>query len=645
MGWIEKLDKTYDLCLNVVGKEVNDDPILLPISHSTANAQIELTVDMNGNFVKELTEIVPKNGKEEVTIIPVTEDSASRGNGNFPHALCDKLCYVAGDYFRFTGDRKEEYFEEYLKKLRQWVESEYSSPLVRAVYTYVAKRNLIQDLVDAGFLKLDGDGMLSEKENKLHQQPQADAFVRFAVVEENGVKQKLWKNQKLYELFADYYYSTLQERSLDYVSGRMAICTEKHPSKIRNTADKAKLISGNDDVGFTYRGRFQNKSEAVTVGYETSQKAHNALRWLLRKQGYTEAGSAIVVWKLPEHTEAAEQEKDSLKVPDIFADTANAFSFAWEEGEVTDEEDLDTGNRFARQFNLAVAGYAGKFHAEDSVVMMAVDAATPGRLSITYYHEFAGNDFIQKVIHWHQTCTWCRRVRIKDTGKTVWMESAPSPKEMVLAAFGVEQVKGYLSCDDKLLKASIQRILPCIVGLCPKIPADILRGAINRVSNPVGYSSFVWRNQVLAVTCAMIKYNKYNGKVDWLKLEKNRSYLFGRLLAIMEVMEQKAMYTGGSNDEERLTNAKKLWNAYTRRPAITYDRLFKKLMQGYVGKLKPGTRNYFEKEIMEIVNALQKLDGFDNRPLKEEYLVGYYAQREKMMKSKEKENETEGGNE
>lgn len=50
------------------------------------------------------------------------------------------------------------------------------------------------------------------------------------------------------------------------------MCTNKHPSKIRNTADKAKLISGNDESGFTYRGRFANKQQAVAVGYFTSQK-------------------------------------------------------------------------------------------------------------------------------------------------------------------------------------------------------------------------------------------------------------------------------------------------------------------------------------------------------------------------------------
>lgn len=643
MGWIDMLGRTYDMCSDIVGKEINEDSVLLPLAHSTANAQIELTVDMDGNVVKELTEQVVKNGRNEITIIPVTEDSASRTNGNFPHGLCDKLCYVAGDYSAYTGEQKEEYYEEYAEGLRRWVESEYTHPWVRAVYAYIKKKSMIADLVAAGCLKLDEAGMLSDKENKIHQLPQRGAVVRFAVYVD-GQKKKLWKSQELYALYQNYYYGTLQERSICYVSGVEEICTEKHPSKIRNTADKAKLISGNDDVGFTYRGRFEKKSEAATVGYQTSQKAHNALRWLLQKQGYKKDESAVVVWKLSEKTEGATQEESFSDVPDIFVDTVNAFPFDWDAmGQQRENEELDTGILYARQMKKAMEGYAGKFQADDRVLMMALDAATTGRLSITYYHEFAGNDFIRSVIHWHENCTWEHWVRLKESAKTIRVESAPSPREMALAAFGTEHGNGYLDSDKRLIKTTVQRILPCIVGLKPVIPADIVRAAVRRASNPLAYRDFVWRNQVFAVACAMIKYNDYKGKVDVMELEKDRSYLFGRLLAVTESVEHRALYTVNSNNsEERLTNAKKLWNAYTRRPAQTYKRLYEKITQGYIGKLKYGSRVFYENEMMEIVTLLQDTDGFHNKPLKKEYLLGYYEQRKKMMGKNE---DREGGNE
>ncbi|MDE6983873.1 MAG: type I-C CRISPR-associated protein Cas8c/Csd1, partial [Lachnospiraceae bacterium] len=101
----------------------NDQPVLLPISHSTFNAQIEVTIDAQGGFVN--ADKLEK-GSDAVTIIPVTEDSAARSSGIAPHPLCDKLCYIAGDYTAFTGDDKENYYEAYMQQLKAWAESEYT---------------------------------------------------------------------------------------------------------------------------------------------------------------------------------------------------------------------------------------------------------------------------------------------------------------------------------------------------------------------------------------------------------------------------------------------------------------------------------------------------------------------------------------
>lgn len=667
LGWIEMLSRTYDACSSLAGIEMDGGLMLLPLSHSTANAQIELTVDRNGELVRELTSTVEKNGRDEVTIIPVTEDSAARSNGNFPHPLCDKLCYVAGDYSRYTGEEKEEYFEAYLKGLQAWTCSQYGNSWLRAVYSYVERGTMISDLASIGLLKLDEAGKLSEKDNKMGQISQTDAFVRFAVVE-NGHKIDLWKKQEMFEAYKNYYLMHTDEKELCYVSGSREVCTEKHPSKIRNTADKAKMISGNDDAGFTYKGRFSDKKEAVSVGYETSQKAHNALRWLLRKQGYLEDGNAVVVWKLPGEKKEQAETLAELEVPDIFGDSLRAFSISLDEEAKKDEEktreevlEIHTGERYAMRLKQAMQGYARDLKPDDKVIMLAVDAATTGRLSINYYHEFAGNEFIDRVIEWHEHCAWQRRVRPKNAEKSVLVRNAPSPKEIVLAAFGTQRGNGYLDCDPELMKSTIQRILPCIVGLNPRIPKDIVRAAVSRASNPQAYSSFVWENQVMAVACAMLNFNQYKiekERDEGMELEKERekerAELFGRLLAIMDAIERKATYSSEQeNSSKRLTNAKKLWNVYTRRPMTTFERLNQKMIQAYVGRLTAGTRSFMEDEVVKLVNRLNEIDGYTNKPLREEYLLGYCAQRDAMKWNKEEneneENENEenveGGNE
>ncbi len=70
--------------------------------------------------------------------------------------------------------------------------------------------------------------------------------------------------------------------------------------------DGAKLISSNDTSGFTFLGRFLTSEQACGVSLEVSQKAHNALLWLISRQGEVffvkgdkgrkEPGLTVVAW-------------------------------------------------------------------------------------------------------------------------------------------------------------------------------------------------------------------------------------------------------------------------------------------------------------------------------------------------------------
>ena len=113
LAWMKVLADTYDTYENLVGVYRDDQPVLLPIAHSTANAQIEITINAMG----QLLACAKVEKGNEVTIIPVTEDSASRSSGVAPHSLCDKLCYIAKDYSFYTKENKEEYFEKYIEQL------------------------------------------------------------------------------------------------------------------------------------------------------------------------------------------------------------------------------------------------------------------------------------------------------------------------------------------------------------------------------------------------------------------------------------------------------------------------------------------------------------------------------------------------
>ena len=99
LSWTNELYNVYEKN----NGRTDCEPALLPFSHSTANAQIEITLIESGEIVSAKT--IEKD--DAVTIIPVTESSATRSSGISPHPLADKLIYLAKDYNSFVENGKD----------------------------------------------------------------------------------------------------------------------------------------------------------------------------------------------------------------------------------------------------------------------------------------------------------------------------------------------------------------------------------------------------------------------------------------------------------------------------------------------------------------------------------------------------------
>lgn len=205
LSWIQKLYDTYENCkdeVGIIGTEERKTP-LLPIAHSTQNAQIEIAINGDGNFLRART----LDKEETVTIIPVTEDSASRGNGVVPHPLCDKLQYVAGDYTSYVEKKNgEKFYNEYIKKLEGWCNSVYSNGKVSTILKYLKKKVLVSDLIVQKLLLCDDKGLLS-KDVKMGASDQSDAFIRFKVEIEGETESAVWLDPTVYESYINYYLS------------------------------------------------------------------------------------------------------------------------------------------------------------------------------------------------------------------------------------------------------------------------------------------------------------------------------------------------------------------------------------------------------------------------------------------------------
>lgn len=623
MSWLLNLYETYESNLDRVGeierKYNGSEFTLLPISHTTQSAHIEVQITEDGEF--HSASVIDK--KDSNTVIPCTEESANRtGLKIAPYPLHDKLSYVAGDYVVFGSNiKKEEPFMAYIKQLEKWVTSPYGNEKVRSIYQYLSKRKLIRDLVENKILYLDANHQLIDKWDKkyevLHgEKPsifsilsggQESAFIRFNVYSPTKFLKKVWNDPEVYASFIHYYSNLLADKDLCYVTGNYLPSTDKHANKIRNSGDKAKLISANDTSGFTFRGRFQKSNEVACISYEVSQKAHNALKWLINRQGKIIDQQVFLVWG-----------NDELNIPDPIEDT---FSLISDSTEIKEKKSI-INEEFAFEVAKALDGYKSNLTSKSNVNILILDSATTGRLAVLYYRNMDKELYLERLKKWHSTCVWLHRYRKDENNQFIQFFGTPSMKDIAFAAYGTR-------ASEKVVKGLMERMFSCVVD-DRKIPIDIIRSAFIRASNPVSMEKWEWE-KTLSITCALI--NKQEGYKLALDKENNdRDYLFGRLLAIADVLERRAL----GSEEARATNAIRYMNSFSQHPARTWKTIQESLQPYQVRLGLSGL--YYAKLIDEVASKIN-FEDFNDKPLSGKYLLGFYSQRHDLYQKKEKNND------
>lgn len=581
MGLLHAAYKTYETYERKAGVKESGKEMLTPVSHMLQKADIEVTITQEGKFVSACA--IDK--ADALTVIPVTMDSASR-SGKYPppHALCDKLIYL----YPF-GDGKA--YNDFMQQLCAWNQSEYTHPKVCAVYTYLCGKTIFSDLLAAGIVT----------------EQKYDGFIRWRVLSDNAEDvTACWEDISLFKGYTDYYSGIVgNEKDICLISGKEDTVCSKHPKGTVAMHFNSKLISANDDKEFTYRGRFTDARQASSVGYIASQKAHNALRWVTANSGIFFGDRTFVCWN-PNNC-----------LPNL---TGGIFSgFSQGEPEFIGYKDA---------LKETISGYKNTLKPTDDVIICAFDAATPGRLSVTYYNELKGSDFLGRIECWYSSfCFFHNKFGL----------ISPSLRSVVECAFGCER-NGKIECDGKLLGERVQQLMHCVVDGC-QLPYDVVQGLVTKAGNPLAYSDNCRSRMFDTAFCAVRKYrnDKLKSEVWKLALDVNnndRSYLFGRLLAIADYIEKRII-----KDESRETNAIRLMSVFKKRPLYAWNILEERLLP-YWKKHSQGFCIVYQNMVSDIVDRLQAYDGID-RPLEDTFILGFRSQQNALYT---KNNNTEKEN-
>ena len=627
MSWMARLYETYEQAMERQDVVVNRP---MPISHTVQNAHIQIVIDGQGNFrsakVLEKTQIT----------LPATEKSAGRSSGEAPHSLADKIQYAAGDYADFGG-KKNAYFDSYQQQLGKWCDSNFSCDSIKAVYNYISKKTLVRDLLEAEILFAD-NGVLRTSWDSESEPPalfkllpkekgfldQGNALVCWVVEDADIQYPKTWEDPFIQQQWIAFDAQINTETAFCYVSGKIQPVALNHPAKLRHSGDKAKLISANDSSGYTFRGRFTDTSglQSASISSITTQKAHNALRWLInRKETYKNGDQVIVAWAI-----------SGKPIPPPIGAVLD-----YDDDEFVENLGADFASEYAERLNKYFRGYRQELEADPTVSVMAIDSATPGRMGIIYYRESMPDDYLDVIQAWHEDFAWWQRISKDKSGsdKTTWRMQAPLPRHILQAIYG-----DIIKSNENLKKQFHQRLLPCLLERA-NIPEDIWQLAFHQACKSSNKEYWEWERN-LGIACALYKgyrarhYDKSQQREFSMALDTtttSRDYLYGRLLALAERLESVALRIADIN---RPTTANRLMQRFADNPYTTWLTIYKQL-DPYIRQLsssRPEFLGKIQKQLDEVMSKFDRDEFMLMDKLKPEFLLGFHCQRLALGKAK-----------
>lgn len=658
MSWLQRLYQTYEAASQNADIQAQDQK-LMPYYHVNQNVQIVITINDRGDFVRaEVCRDDNGKVKSKYLSIPATNDSANRTSGAVAHPLSDKLQYVAKDFFDYSQNKKDLY-PLYEDSLSTWCSSEYSHPKARAVLTYVKKGTLVKDLIDTHVLIVDPDdksklaypeqasdypdSILSALNKNKGVFDQGAAFIAWNVIASSldtptQHVTETWRDDSLFAAWQQFYATLDSTDGFCYITGSTSPLASKHPNRILRSATNAKLISANDATGYTFRGRFTDTTgmQAAGISAVVTEKAHAALSWLLSRQGREEAGQAIVAWSIsgievpqPTSVTAPLDVLDAAKISDNDVDD-DFEEYDDDEASVTKptfQHLNDLGYRFATHLRNTLQGYRQKLEAHDQISIITLEAATPGRMAVTYYHESMPSEYIDALEAWYTQFAWYHTYRDDDSNQQRLGIQSPTPKQIAQVAYGAR-------LSDALKKQVVAQVLPCIVeGEARRFPRQLVELCIKRACNPLALEHWEWE-QALSTACALYRGyylrqsdNKKRSYTVALQTDYNsRDYLYGRLLAVAEDIENLALRIA---DEKRSTTAQRYMQQFANRPFTTW-RNIKLALIPYEKRLRSNRESYLTKmeSLMDqIMYQFDISDYNDDSALSGEFLLGYHSQK------------------
>lgn len=627
MDFFTSLLKAYEKAeeIGLVDQQNGDNPVLLPLYHTSLKSNgkniISVKLEQDGSLYK--AEIM--DAENQTIIFPVTSNSVARSGSNpAPHPLVDKFSY-------YVPELSQSQYDDFHKQLASWItyceEGEVKDFLMK-IQQFILQTdflsNILYSLYGEHYQRQGLKITYSDSDGKNKTVDLSAYFLEFSIVQFHGFKdESVTSYEALHQSFISFITANQDNLGTCNISGRMEQITNKH----RGLMGNAKIISVSNK-GEAYKGRFKEREDVFSVGYETSEKIHLMIKYLLENKNsstWLESSQYLINWFSDDL--ANESQLDIVKPAfnDLFEDDEDekdSLVFI-----KPNEENKKIGSSFFK---------GRKLFGNDATYYVAIlNKTSNGRIALKYFRQVQVSQLLKNLETWQENYSWEAKTKSGN-----YKLRTPTFNDIINIAYGVDRER-YLELDNDSFKSEqYQQLVTALID-GRTIPNTIVKKLEDNIKQRQKYSKNWYQVQQVSLAILHKQYGReFTPMLD--HQETDRSYLFGRLLAIYELFEAQRYALDGSS-QERITNAERYWNAYTGQPAKMMNHLENKI-KPYEQVLKlnrPGIWHKLEKERKEIIQLLTPL--YANKeftqPLDYKFIFGYYAEKQFYYTKQTKENE------
>ena len=626
MDFFTSLLKAYEKAeeIGLVDQQNGDNPVLLPLYHTSLKSNgkniISVRLDRDGSFYK--AEVMADN---QTIIFPVTGDSVARSGSNpSSHPLVDKFSY-------YVSEVNQSQYDNFHEQLANWIdycdEGEVKDFLMKIRHFILQTdflSSILQSLYGEDYQREGLKITYSDSDGKNKTVDLSAYFLEFSIVRFNGFKdESVTSYKELHQSYISFVRANQDNLGTCNISGRTEQITNKH----RGLMGNAKIISVSNK-GEAYKGRFKEREDVFSVGYETSEKIHLIIKYLLENKNsstWLESSQYLINWFSDDLANESQLDIVKPEFNELFEDSEDerdSLVFI-----KPNKENKKIGTSFIK---------GQKLFSNDAMYNISIlNKTSNGRIALKYFRQVQVSQLLKNLETWQENYSWEAKTKSGN-----YQLRTPTFNEIINAAYGIDRER-YLELDNDSFKSDqYQQLVTALID-GRLIPNTIVKKLEDNIKQRQKYSKHWYQVQQVSLAVLQKQYGReFTPMLD--HQETDRSYLFGRLLAIYELFEAQRYALDGSS-QERITNAESYWNAYTGQPAKMMHHLENKI-KPYEEVLKlnrPGIWHKLEKERKEIIQLLTPLYGNKDftQPLDYKFIFGYYAEKQFYYTKQTKENE------